>query len=195
MEIRDHALLYACMARAILKHLPKKEAEALIEKITVDYGFQRGKRMASFSKNGDLNDYFINGEWKGKEGENISKMFFKEDKTVSVVSKCAWYDTWKRYGLEEYGSYYCRFIDKAICEGFNKDLLLDVNTSIGLGDRNCEFVWHEKADEEKVRNTRREHILPFDHHCKELYDCMEKHLPEKQRAIILEEIKNGLKEL
>ena len=170
MEIQEHAVLYALLCKGIIEAAGKEKGEKLIKEFTESYGFKRGRRMRANSSAGDLNDYFINGEWKGKQGENLSKLSFEDDKTVSTVSKCAWYDTWKKYGLTEYGSYYCRYIDKAIVKGFDEDLVLNVEEAFGYGDDRCVFVWMEKADEEKVSCTEKKHILPFDFHCKEMFE-------------------------
>ena len=178
MEIRHHAVLYALIVKAVSESYEKKEAEELIRKITTDYGRQRGKRMADHSKKKDMNDFFINGEWKGREGENISQLFFHTDSTESRVKKCAWYDAWKKYDLCEYGSYYCRYIDQAICEGFDGPFDLEVPSAIGLGDEECIFIWSKKADQELINESERKYILPFDFHCRELCDCAGRFLSE-----------------
>ncbi|MCR4633587.1 MAG: L-2-amino-thiazoline-4-carboxylic acid hydrolase [Erysipelotrichaceae bacterium] len=186
MEILHHALLYALLCKNILQ-IHEEEGKQLIEAFTKEYGRSRGRRMRANSENGDLNDYFINGEWKGRPGENISKLSYEKDKTVSVVTKCAWYDTWKDYGLLEYGSYYCRYIDQAIAEGFDQDLVLNVKGSLGKGDEHCIFEWLQAADEEKVSSTERKHILPFDFHCKEMLECagriLKKDDPSIERSV------------
>ena len=171
MEIRHHAVLYALIVKEISAAFDKEEAEGLIRKITTAYGRQRGRRMADHSEKKDMNDFFINGEWKGKEGENISQLFFYEDHTESHVHKCAWFDTWKEYDLLEYGSYYCRYIDKAICEGFDGSFSLKLLSAIGLGDKECVFIWSDKADPELIDSSEKKYILSFDRHCKELYEC------------------------
>ena len=86
MEIRHHALLYALICKHTIEHYGKEAGEDLIRKITEEYGRQRGKRMASHSLKKDMNKFFLNGEWKGKEGENISSLSFYDDRTESVVS-------------------------------------------------------------------------------------------------------------
>ena len=135
--------------------------------------------MADHSEKKDMNDFFINGEWKGKEGENISQLSFYEDHTESHVHKCAWFDAWKEYGLLDYGPYYCRYIDKAICDGFDGSFSLEVPAAIGLGDEECVFLWSEKADPELIGLSEKKHILSFDHHCKELCECAGRYLSEE----------------
>ncbi len=169
MEIRDHALLYALLVKNILKSCGKERGEEIVSLFTKEYGRRRGARMASYSSEKDLNSYFINSEWAGKKGENISRLSFEKDKTVSEVEKCAWFDSWVKEGFEEYGRYYCRYIDEAICQGFNEDLLLNVKSRLSYGDENCVFEWLEAADEKIVLESERKHLLSFDFHCKELW--------------------------
>ena len=170
MEIRHHAYLYAILCRSILKEAGEEKGEELIRAFTRSYGIARGKRMRQHWPSGDMDGFFIVGEWKGKEGENLSSLFFEIDRTVSTVTKCAWYDTWKHYDLLKEGSHYCRYIDKAICEGYAADFSLDVPEALGLGDRRCVFIWTAAGDQKKIQETEREHILPFDFHCKELLE-------------------------
>ena len=183
MEILHHALLYALLCKNILQVHGEEEGKQLIEAFTKEYGRCRGRRMRGNSETGDLNDYFINGEWKGRQGENISKLSFEKDKTVSVVTKCAWYDTWKDYGLLDFGPYYCKYIDEAIVEGFDPNLVLNVKEALGRGDARCVFEWLQAADEEKVSSAERRHILPFDFHCKEMLECAKKILSESDPSL------------
>jgi len=178
-QIRDHALIYALCAKEICSAVKKEKAEALIEEITVSYGIKRGERMRKKAEDNhekaDINAYLIHGEWKGRPHENESVMEFHPDSTVSRVSRCAWYDTWKQYGLEEYGRYYCRYIDKALCKGFDGSFDLQVESVLSHGDPECRFVWSEAADQIYVQERKNEnkdrYILPFDFHVEEFLQC------------------------
>ena len=193
MEIRQHALLYALIAKHCLERYGREKGEELIRKITVLYGNTRGQRMAALAKQDnedtDLNSFFIHGEWKGRDGENISSMSYEDDHTVSTVTECAWYDTWKEYGLLNYGTYYCRYIDKAICKGFAGSFDLEVKETISSGDGRCNFIWNEAVDEEELRRLKSEAedmwILPFEFHVEELLECAMKILKDKT---IIEEV-------
>lgn len=177
--IREHALLYAHIAGTVLEDCDQEKGEQLIQEITVSYGVKRGQRMrAKALENGetlDITAYLAHGEWQGEPGENISTMAYRTDSSVSTVSRCAWHDTWHKAGMEEYGRYYCRYIDQALCEGFGGSFRLQIPQSTGRGDDCCEFVWTQAADEKAV-SARREslgegRILPFSFHCHELAEC------------------------
>ena len=208
MEIRQHALLYALIAKHCLERYGKEKGEELLKKITVLYGNKRGQRMAALTKQDnedtDLNSFFIHGEWKGRDGENISLMSYEDDQTVSTVTKCAWYDTWKEYGLLNYGTYYCRYIDKAICEGFDGDFSLDVQKSMGRGDDECIFCWNSSADkgyiDDQKKKAQDKWIRSFDLHCEELYACAKEILADDEEILELiskdlEDLREGKEEL
>ena len=192
MEIRQHALLYALICKRCFEEAPE-EAEDLVKKITVAYGSKRGQRMAELTgKEGhdlDLDSFFVHGEWKGKDNENLSEMSYEKDRTISRVSRCAWYETWKESDLLEYGSYYCRYIDKAICEGYDGDFSLDVKETLSHGDKECVFIWNRKADRQLIEKRRDEAkgewIKDFDFHCKELYECAKDVLKDKKKILDL----------
>lgn len=193
-EIRDHALLYALLAKSCIEICGKEEGERLIAEITVFYGHQRGKRMRQLSDHDgmipDINAYLTHGEWKGKPGENISTLKFMDDRTVSSVSKCAWYDTWKKYDLVPYGSYYCRYIDQALCEGFDGTFSLEIPAALSRGDDVCCFEWPQPADQKKVDALRSEYgdqyIRSFDFHTDELTACAKQILSAENREAVFD---------
>ena len=192
--IRQHAVLYALICRCCFLYA-QEETEELIREITVNYGKRRGERMRRLAaENGeeiDMNAFLIHSEWKGKEGENVSSVSFEKDRTISEVTRCAWCDAWKEYGLLEYGSYYCRYIDQAICAGFDGDFDLKVSSVLSQGDPCCRFEWTQKADPEYVAEKKKDvrWILPFSFHCKELYKCAYEVLKKHDKEKILEEAK------
>ena len=202
-EIRDHALLYALLAKYCIEVCDKEEGERLIEKITVLYGHRRGKRMRSLSDQDglipDINAYLTHGEWRGKPGENISTLKLTDDRTVSSVSKCAWYDTWKKYDLVSYGSYYCRYIDQALCEGFDGTFGLEIPGTLSGGNDVCLFEWSQSADLMKVDALRKEYgdqyIRSFDYHTDELLACAAEILNAENRRSVLELAKQEYEKL
>lgn len=145
-------------------------------KVTRAYGVHRGKRMRetalAHQDPADLQSYFVYGEWKGKPGENQSEMTYEKDSTVSTVHRCAWFDTWKQYGLEQYGTLYCHYIDYALTEGFAGNFGLDVEQSFSRGDRQCIFRWNQGVDKEKLQQIRNDnqdaYIRSFSFHCSDM---------------------------
>ena len=203
MEIRDHALMYALLARRISDVLPENEAQTLIRDITVLYGHKRGQRMRrkadAAQETANLAAYLIHGEWKGREGENESTMEYGENETYSSVTKCAWYETWKEYGLLPYGTFYCRYIDEALCEGFDGSFSLEIPATMAKGDPRCLFKWSEAADGQFVKDEKQRlkdtYILPFDFHVNELLECARQVLKEKGMEYLVREAFQEYKKL
>lgn len=177
--IREHAVLYALLVRYTLETAGESAGKELTARFTEKYGELRGARMRSHTdaegKPADITSFLIYGEWAGEPGENISSLSFPADETISEVTRCAWYDNWKKYDLLPYGPYYCRYIDQAICRGYSGEFSLDVRESFGGGDGRCIFCWSQKtnperlADEKKKNGTR--WIRPFSFHCRELLEA------------------------
>jgi len=167
--IREHALYYALLAKAVLETDHLQDAETCLKHITEEYGRRRGARMranaAALCPADDLSAFFLTGEWAGKPGENQSELLRLSHTTESRVHVCAWYDTWRQYGLLSYGTYYCRWIDLAIAEGFDGSFTLAVPETKGAGDSVCRFVWNQPVSALK---GERPYLLPFSFHIKEL---------------------------
>lgn len=185
--IRHHAVLYGLIVKYIFRY--DSDPEKTIRNFTQAYGIKRGQRMKKLALENDepldINTFLIHGEWTGEKEENSSSLSFDQDNTYSTVHKCAWYDYWKRYDLLSYGTYYCRYIDKALCKGFEGDFSLELQKAIGFGDEECEFRWNRRYDENYLRSHPKKWILPFSFHCKELRETAYKVLDENIRDRIL----------
>ncbi len=187
--IREHALYYALLAKAVLETDDLQNAEALLKLITDEYGRRRGKRMRANAEtlcpSDDLSAFFLTGEWAGKPGENQSELIRHPDAAESRVRVCAWYETWKQYGLLSYGTYYCRWIDLAIAEGFDGSFTLSVPQTKGAGDSVCRFVWDQPLS---ALQSERPYLLPFSFHIEELRhtaeDVLRRTVPEQAEAIL-----------
>ena len=187
--IREHALYYALLAKAVLETDPLQNAETCLKHITEEYGRRRGTRMranaAALCPADDLSAFFLTGEWAGKPGENQSELLQQSHTTESRVHVCAWYDTWRQYGLLSYGTYYCRWIDRAIAEGFDGSFTLSVPQTKGAGASVCRFVWDQPVSALK---SERPYLLPFSFHIEELRhtaeDVLRSIAPEYAEAIL-----------
>ena len=167
--IREHALYYALLSKQIFSVLSHDEAKLLLKDITMEYGRRRGRRMRRNAEDAgcgcDLQAFFTTGEWAGKPDENRSELIRNNDSTESRVSVCAWYDTWEIYGLLSFGTYYCRWIDSAIAEGFAGSFTLAVPCTKGNGDPQCRFVWDQALPDNP---SQKPFLLPFRAHIQEL---------------------------
>lgn len=187
--IREHALYYALLAKAVLETDHLQNAETCLKHITEEYGRRRGARMranaAALCPADDLSAFFLTGEWAGKPGENQSELLWLSHTTESRVHVCAWYDTWRQYGLLAYGTYYCRWIDPAIAEGFDGSFRLSVPQTKGAGDSVCRFVWNQPVS---APESERPFLLPFSFHIEELrhtaQEVLYRTVPEQAKDIL-----------
>ncbi|MBR2794558.1 MAG: L-2-amino-thiazoline-4-carboxylic acid hydrolase [Solobacterium sp.] len=182
--ITEHAVLYAVLAKALFQHADN--AEHLLKEITEAYGYRRGKRMRANAERLGLGNgisaYFRCGEWRGLPDENRSVLTQGEHRAESLVEVCGWYETWKKYGLLEYGTCYCRWIDRAIVRGFSEQVMRAIPESKGRGDENCRFVLTETDEAKNPGPDAKETasmILPFSFHCRELYCTAEEILRKR----------------
>ena len=179
--IEHHAVLYALLVKHACAVLGEREGRSVMGRATYAYGVQRGDRMAVHAEAHhdpkDMNSYFIYGEWKGEPGENISSMRYTDSASISTVTKCAWYDAWKKHGLLKEGTLYCHYVDDGLAKGFDGSFALNVEKAIGKGDDCCIFHWNEAADPDYVAKRKEadagKWILPFSFHCEELLDSVE----------------------
>lgn len=196
--IREHAVLYALLAKYTILNTDKTTGEDLIKSFTGIYGMKRGERMRRNTLNDgkplDISSFLIYGEWAGRPGENRSVLDCRQEETVSEVSLCAWFNTWKQYDLLPYGQYYCHFIDLAICRGYAGTFTLDVKEALGKGDSRCIFCWSQGADQKRISEEKEKNgnkwILPFSFHCKELLAAYREAVTDDQlRNRVLEQTK------
>ena len=202
--IREHALLYGLLVRNTLHTAGETQGSVYIKQFTDLYGERRGERMRrntdAHHDPADISSFLIYGEWKGEPGENQSEMRFEDQQTISEVSLCAWYETWKKYDLLAYGPYYCRYIDLAICRGYAGSFSLDVKESFGSGCGRCIFCWNQKADPERIREEKKkngdQYILPFSVHCREILDAFRTIIPDASlRDAVLQKTEEDFMEL
>ena len=194
--IREHAVLYGLLAENLCRYAGEETGLSLIEQFTARYGEMRGRRMRKHTqtdqKPADISSFLIYGEWAGKPGENRSSMHYGDKETVSEVTRCAWYDAWREYGLLPYGRNYCRWIDRAICAGYNGEFSLEVKEALGLDGSKCLFCWNQKADQDRIIREKEKNgtrwIRPFSFHCRELLEAFRLTVtdPGLQEAVINE---------
>jgi len=207
MTARDHALLFAAISKSVIQEIGATKVEPLIRQAVLEYGRQRGKRMAlragKYGHALTMDHYFAYGEWAVPENEMSFKFVEKPPHARMQVYRCPWYETWKSKGLLEYGKYFCQEIDEALVHGFNPDLVLRVNSTRTNGGEVCDFVFRDAglslfkflglAFKKKVRPGKNA-VMPWEYHCGHLYKTMgrviRRELGEKADIIM----ENALKE-
>lgn len=160
--IEHHAVLFALLSRSAIELCGEQGKEAILAGVD-RYGEERGKRMARRAQGHgdslDLVSYQAYGEWRAQPGQMETVVLRTEPALVTTITKCAWYDAWKKYGLLEYGKYYCLPIDAALYRGFRPDLTVKPFVNLSWGNDRCEFDWGRplpREDEDRLERKRKE---------------------------------------
>ena len=181
-----HALLLAYLVRRWRAAFSGERAR--IEEAVAHYGRQRGARMARRAQADgealDMPAYFAYSEWTPIPGESHGEMDGCNGAQVDRVMGCPWCAVWAREGMLEEGAHYCRQVDRAILEGFNPRLRLQVTQLASLGADCCEFLWLDMPATAKAQarvDALRQRVgasaaRDWDYHCAHLLDAFARDL-------------------
>ena len=166
-----HALLFAWIAREVIQRVGEGSGAAVIGTWVRRYGNERGRRMALRAQaNGHpltVENYFRYGEWSVGEGEMEQRLLEKSPRVTIHALKCPWFSAWKGSGLVIYGWLYCQGIDRALVEGFNPDLRIDVTRTLSNGGKECEFIFYDANLKEGP--PEKKNVMPWSYHIGHLY--------------------------
>jgi hypothetical protein len=157
--IDDHAVLFALLLRQAV--LLGEEGEDAAAKGVVLYGKERGLRMAARcaadGRPPTLRNYLNYGEWVDDRGWSDFRPAGLQPFVLEAV-KCGWCDSWKKYGLEQYGRVFCRWIDPSLVGGFNPQAEFSMGDTLSGGAERCRFFFHGAsfADEEDLKKDTAE---------------------------------------
>lgn len=153
-RIEHHAVLFALLAKHAVQLCEEKGKEAVLRGMTV-YGKERGRRMAwnAVSRGDEINTWTNQayGEWKPDYAGQMEFGQIRIQPTLQTyISRCAWCDAWKKYGLTEYGKLYCVNVDNAVYQGYqDRYLCTQVTEPMSWGSGRCEFDWGAPLTEEE----------------------------------------------
>ncbi len=203
----QHALLFAWMSRAVIEAVGEEKGEAALRAAVMQYGMERGRRMALRARaNGDdlsMANYMAYGEWKASPGAMEQVMLEKSPDAKVNIIKCPWYTAWNENGLMDFGRYYCRVIDEALARGFNPQLHIAVNGTHSNGAEQCAFVYEganltpenqAKLDNKKAILPGTGAVLPWEYHAGHLYKTLRAVLERELGAAGRDAAERGLAE-
>lgn len=197
LNIEHHAVLYGLLAKEATQS--SILARCALGKATAQYGKERGMRMSEYANQEGLERtmpaYSLFKEWRPLEsGQMIPGNTIKQPSLITTVRRCEWVETWKKYGLLEYGKTYCIYVDKNLVKGFNPELELDIPALQSLGDPCCIFNWGYNQTPEieadladKREQIGEKYVRDFAFHTAHLYTCIKRvlidHLGDEGRNI------------
>ena len=157
--VEQHAVLIGLTGKYLEKYAGEYGTDLFINCI-VKYGNQRGQRMRNrairdgrplnyetFLAYGELKLDTLPGDYSVKSQSPVY---------INCCHRCMWDEAWKKFGLSQYGKWYCRYIDINLVQGFSNDMVMIARTMKGLGDDCCTFVnvGYEQTEESKQRIVR-----------------------------------------
>lgn len=198
-DIVHHAVLFGFFARNAALMAGDAGLRAIREAVRT-YGRERGGRMAQRARadgqEPTMANYLAYGEWQARPGQMEMTTLEKSPIYQTRVTRCEWNETWKRFGLAEYGHLYCENVDTSLVDGFTGADTLKVHSFLSCGAPCCHFEWtgfdmnpeSEAAFLDlKQRNSSR-HVRGFDYHTAHLYVAfarvLEQQLGEQGSAIV-----------
>lgn len=181
-DIEQHAILFACMAKALFDACPD-DAEQVLRAGVRTYGTERGARMAARClRNGDVctpQNYQVYNERSSRPGQMNSVPAQKTPEYILHVKKCAWVDAWEKHGLLAYGRYYCLDIDKSLTRGFKKDYEVKIGGWLSWGAEYCDMRWGFSMDEQTELAIRQKRadlaegaVLDYNFHTGHLFSTL-----------------------
>ena len=142
--IDDHAVLFGLLA----KHAEARcggQGLSAVERALVSYGRERGLRSAMRclrdGRELTLRNYLLYGEWSDERQWSKSEVTAVRPEYRTDTLVCGWFESWKKYGLEEHGKIYCKWIDMELLRGFNPGLRLEMGAILSHGGASCQFHW------------------------------------------------------
>jgi hypothetical protein len=142
------ANLFALMSRNVLEKLGPDEGEALIRQAVEEFGFERGRRIAqrvrSLGKPLSFKNWLI---YTDIDGSNFkAHVSIDNGELVARVGHCSFMSAAREWGLEEYASRYCAYVDYAILRGYNPDIRLKLEQRSTTGRDYCLFRYGIRAE-------------------------------------------------
>jgi hypothetical protein len=134
--------MFAVFAKTIIDAMGKDKGEAVIRDAVQTFGRTRGKRIAERVKSEGLELTFGNFLIYMDLDSSAALTFvpsLESGNMILNISRCAFTEGAKALGLEDYFHYYCRWVDNAILEGYNPDLVLEIPQTLSGGADACIF--------------------------------------------------------
>lgn len=180
-----HALMMAWISKATVDVVGEERGEQIIRRGVVKYGNQRGKRMAMRAEaNGHprtMANYFAYAEVKLRKSDFKMEVLERSPHARGRTSTCPWNTAWEKNDLMDYGRYFCREIDRAVVQGFNHDLVLEVNSTMSNGAEYCDMIFMDanftfpnmaSLAWKKTISPGQSVVMPWDYHVGHLYKTL-----------------------
>ena len=122
--VEQHAVLIGLAGKYLEKYEGEYGTDLFINSI-IKYAAQRGRRMRNralrdgqplnyetFLAYGELVLQTLPGDYSVKSQSPVY---------INCCHRCMWDEAWRKYGLSEYGAWYCKYVDLHLVQGFSED--------------------------------------------------------------------------
>jgi hypothetical protein len=177
--------MVAWISEAVVGAVGTEEGERIFRSGVVKYGNQRGRRMAMRAEaNGHpltMTNYFAYAEVKLKRSDLEMELLERSPHARWRASTCPWTVAWEKNDLMDYGRYFCREIDRAVVQGFNDNLVLEVNSIMSDGAAYCDMTFMDAnftfpklagLGWKKTVRPGRSAQMPWEYHVGHLYKTL-----------------------
>jgi len=122
-------------------------------------------------------NFLVYGEWEANE-EDFDRIILETSPHFHIrVKRCPWNEPWVNADILPHGRLYCLDLDHALIEGFNPELVLELNATLSNHQRDCDFIYQNAnlTPENMRQMTQRRQeihdkvIMPWDYHLGHLF--------------------------
>ena len=173
-----HAFIAARYYHRLTEDFAERGRQTFIH-ATQYYASQRGRRMAQRAirdgKELNYGTYMEYGEWLATNEveqmgfSNQSEVLSSNPDYVLKIKVCPWYEQFRRMNAKEAGKIYCKYLDEAICRGFNPDLIYWVQGTLHDSDCCIHVIKNTCFKENEAHPKKIEYVKNFEYHCAHMY--------------------------
>lgn len=151
------AKLFAHLSKAVVDKFGEEGQDAIREGVRT-FGEERGRdiarRAAANGQPNDITSYLPNYDM-GRSDLFEYETSYEPQEIEQTFTRCAFGDTWKADGMEEYGILYCQMIDPSIAKGYNPNFEV-IHDKYLVKDGHCHFRFQMKNNENAEQNDNTE---------------------------------------
>ena len=134
--------MFAVFAKTIIEAVGEKKGEDIVKDAVREFGLTRGRRIAEKVKALGLEPTFANFLIYMDLDSSAALTYtpaLEDGNMVLTITRCAFSDGAGEFGLKKYFHYYCKWVDQAILEGYNSELVLEIPQTLSGGADACIF--------------------------------------------------------
>jgi hypothetical protein len=149
VTIRLLGRTFSHISQFLEENLGREKSEEILKEVVETFGIERGRRIAakvrSEEKTLTYKNFLIYSDMDLTSVAPDVAPDFKDGDLILDIPACAFNQGAREAGLLAYSRCYCRYIDKALMQGYNPDIQLDVVKNLSRGDDRCRFVYRTKS--------------------------------------------------